>query len=117
MVRGRISVLPRSDAELPAAMPDSAPRYRLVIFDIIDNPQELREMICGATGMHPTDATQWLSRAPGGVSLPFDEVTVRRVLDGLYGFGVAAEAWRTDQFPDLSPPRSLHRGACLDEGL
>jgi hypothetical protein len=39
------------------------------------------------------------------------------VLDGLYGFGVAAEAWRTDQFPDLSPPRSIHRGACLDEGL
>src|SRR3954465_13200071 len=73
MVRGRISVLPRSDAELPAAMPDSAPRYRLVIFDAIDNPQELREMICGATGMHPTDAVQWLARAPGVWSLPFDE--------------------------------------------
>ena len=43
---------------------------------------------------------------------------VRKLLDGLYEFGVAAEAWRNDQFPDLSPPpRTVHRAACLDEGL
>jgi hypothetical protein len=88
-----------------------------VIFDTIDDPQELREMICGATGLHPTDAVQWLARAPGVWPQLLDEPTVRRVLDGLYEFGVAAEAWRSDQFPDLSPPRLVHRAACLDDGL
>jgi hypothetical protein len=98
-------------------MPDPAPRYRLVIFDTIDDPQELRETICGATGLHPTDAVQWLARAPGVWPQLLDEPTVRRVLDGLYESGVAAEAWRSDQFPDLSPPRLVHRAACLDDGL
>jgi hypothetical protein len=46
-----------------------------------------------------------------------EEPVVRELLDGLYEFGVAAEAWRSDQFPDLSPPRSVHRAACMDEGL
>jgi hypothetical protein len=30
---------------------------------------------------------------------------------------VAAEAWRLDQFPDLSPPRNVHDAACLAEGF
>jgi hypothetical protein len=98
-------------------MPDTSPLYRLVIFDSIDDPQELREMICGATGMHPTDVVQWLARAPGVWPRPLEEPVVRKLLDGLYEFGVAAEAWRNDQFPDLSPPRTVHRAACLDEGL
>jgi hypothetical protein len=98
-------------------MSDTTPRYRLVIFDDIDDPQELRGMICDATGMHSTDVVQWLARAPGVWPQPLDEPTVRKLLDGLYDFGVAAEAWRTDQFPDLNPPRTFHRAACLDEGL
>jgi len=98
-------------------MPETASRYRLVIFDAIDDPQELREMICQSTEMHPTDVVQWLARAPGVWPQPLDESTVRRLLDGLYDAGVAAEAWRADQLPDLSPPRTVHRAACLDEGL
>jgi hypothetical protein len=98
-------------------MPDSTPRYRMVIFDAIDEPLKLREMICGVTGMHPTDVVQWLARAPGVWPQLLDEGTVRKLLDGLYEHRVAAEAWRSDQFPDLSPPRSVHRAACLDEGL
>ena len=105
------------DAEFMPAMPETAPRYRLVIFDAIDDPQELREMICRLTGMHPTDVVQWLARRPGVWPHPLDEPTVRGLLDGLYEAGVAAEAWRADQFPDLSPPRTVHRAACLDEGL
>jgi hypothetical protein len=98
-------------------MPSSAPTYRLVIFDAIDNPQELREMIRDATGMHPTDIVQWLARAPGVWPYPVEEPVVRKLLDGLYEFGVAAEAWRSDQFPDLGAPRTIHRAASLDEGL
>ena len=30
---------------------------------------------------------------------------------------MAAEAWRADQFPDLSPARTIHDAACLDGGL
>src|SRR5271157_6100498 len=84
-------------------MPNSAPRYRLVIFE--------------ATGMHPTDVVQWLARAPGVWPQPLDEPMVRKLLAGLYEYKVAAEAWRADQFPDLSPPRTVHRAACLDQGL
>ena len=82
-------------------MPNSAPRYRLVIFDAIDQPQALRPMICEATGMHPTDVVQWLA-PPGVWPQMVDEPTVRKLLDGLYEHKVAAEAWRADQFPELS---------------
>jgi len=67
--------------------------------------------------MHPTDAVQWLARAPGTWPQPLDEPTVRALLDGFYEAGIAAEAWRTDSFPDLSPPRTIHRAACMKEGF
>ena len=69
------------------------------------------------TGMHPTDAVQWLARAPGTWPQPLEETTVRELLDGFYEAGIAAEAWRTDLFPDLSPPRTIHRAACMKEGF
>jgi hypothetical protein len=92
-------------------------RYRLVIFQAIDEPQELRELFCRVTGMHPTDAVQWLARAPGTWPQPLEEPEVRKLLDGLYDLRIAAEAWRVDQFPELSPTRSVHRAACLAEGF
>ena len=98
-------------------MPNTPKRYRLVIFDAIDDPQELRELVCGVTGMHPTDAVQWLARAPGVWPQPLEEPEVRKLLDGLYEAGVAAEAWRADQFPELSPARTVHRAACLNDGF
>ncbi len=42
---------------------------------------------------------------------------MRKLLDGLYDAGVAAEAWRADQFPELSPARTVHRAACLSDGF
>ena len=98
-------------------MPATPTRYRLVIFDAIENPLKVREIFCGVTGMHPTDAVQWLARAPGLWPHPFDEPEVRKLLDGLYEAGIAAEAWRADQFPELSPARTVHRAACLSEGF
>ena len=98
-------------------MPNTPKRYRLVIFDAIDDPQALRELICDVTGMHPTDAVQWLARAPGVWPKHLEEVDVRKLLDGLYEAGVAAEAWRADQFPELSPARTVHRAACLSDGF
>jgi hypothetical protein len=92
-------------------------RYRLVIFQAINEPQELRELVCRVTGMHPTDAVQWLARAPGTWPQPLGETEVRQLLDGLYESGIAAEAWRSDQFPELSPARTVHRAACLAEGF
>ncbi|QEH33182.1 hypothetical protein OJF2_16790 [Aquisphaera giovannonii] len=98
-------------------MPDSPALYRLVIFDAIDDPLALRDAISGITGLHPTDAVQWLARAPGVWPHPLDEATVRRILDALYEARVAAEARRADQFPELGPARTIHRAACLDDGL
>jgi hypothetical protein len=92
-------------------------QYRLVIFDAIDEPQELRELVCRVTRVHATDAVQWLARAPGTWPQPLAEHEVRKLLDGLYEARIAAEAWRTDQFPDLSPARTVHRAACLPEGF
>jgi hypothetical protein len=98
-------------------MATTTPQYRLVIFDAIDEPAELRDMVCRATGMHPTDVVQWLARAPGTWPQPLEETTIRELLDGFYEAGIAAEAWRTDLFPDLSPPRTIHRAACMKEGF
>ena len=98
-------------------MPTTPTRYRLVIFDSIDDPQTLRDLVCRVTGMHPTDAVQWLARAPGLWPQSLEEAEVRKLLDGLYEAQIAAEAWRSDRFPDLSPARTVHRAACLKEGF
>jgi hypothetical protein len=98
-------------------MPRTPAQYRLVIFDSVDDPQELREAAARATGLNPTDAVQWLARAPGTWPQPLEETQTRAFLDVLYEAQIAAEAWRTDQFPELSPVRTVHRVACLDAGL
>jgi hypothetical protein len=92
-------------------------RYRLVIFDPIEEPQEVRDLFCRVTGIHPTDAMQWIVRAPGVWPRPLEEAEVRRILDGLYDLRVPAEAWRSDLFPELSPARTVHRAACLADGF
>jgi hypothetical protein len=98
-------------------MPTKPAQYRLVIFEAIDEFEAPRELFCRVLGMHPTDVMQWLARAPGVWPQPLEEATVRQLLDGLYDAQIAAEAWRSDQFPELSPARTVHRCACLDEGL
>lgn len=100
-------------------MSSSAPSYRLVIFDEIDEPvqKDARDLFCKVTGIHPTDAVQWLARTPGTWPHPLDEAATRLLLDGLYELAIAAEAWLVDRFPNLGTPRSIHRAACLDEGL
>ena len=98
-------------------MPESAPRYRLVIFDAIDVPQELRRIDLRGDGNAPDRRGAVAGPRPGVWPQLLDEATVRRMLDGLYEHKVAAEAWRTDQFPDLSPSRTIHRAACLGDGL
>jgi hypothetical protein len=98
-------------------MPTTPARYRLVIFEAIEEPQPVRDLVCRVTGMHPTDATVWLARAPGTWPKPLEETEVRKLLDGLYDLGIAAEAWRTDLFPELSPARTVHRAACMPEGF
>ena len=64
-------------------MPKTPPLYRLVIFEPIAEPAELRDLVCRVTGMHPTDAVQWLARAPGTWPQPLDETTVRELLGWL----------------------------------
>ncbi len=95
------------------------PLYRLVVFDEVDADDRpaVRDLFCRVTGMHPTDATLWIARTPGVWPRPLPEDQTRALLDGLYDLKVAAEARRTDQFPDLSPARTIHDAACLDGGL
>ncbi|MFO0958325.1 MAG: hypothetical protein U0800_13000 [Isosphaeraceae bacterium] len=100
---------------MPTVPPD--PTYRLVIFHAPDDPRAVRELLCAVTGDHPTDAAQWVARAPGIWARPLAEGEVRELLDGLYKLGVAAEARRIDTLPNLSPPRTIHEAACLPEGL
>ncbi len=92
-------------------------RYRLVIFEPIAEPQEVRDLFCRVIGIHPTDAMQWLARAPGAWPKPLEEAEVRQLLDGLFDLKIAAEAWRSDLFPELGPARTVHRAACLAEGF
>lgn len=95
--------------------PDNS--YRLVIFDAPDDPGAMRELLRGVTGIHPADASRWVAKSPGIWSHPLAEGEVRELLDGLYDLGVAAEAWRADLLPNLSPARAVHEVACLPEGF
>lgn len=95
----------------------SEPVYRLVLFEPPGDPEAARDLLRDRAGMHPTDAMQWIARAPGVLPRPLDEATVRALLDGLYELGIPAEAWRADAIPNLSPPRPVHKAACRPEGF
>ncbi len=92
-------------------------RYRLVIFDELDDPHKVRDLFCKLTGLHPTDAMQMVARMPGIWPKILDEGQTRRLLEGLFELEVAGEAWRVDAFPDLGRPRTIHEGACLEGGF
>ena len=92
-------------------------QYRLVVFDELDDPHKVRDLFSQVTGAHPTDSMQWVARVPGVWPKLLDEGQTRRLLDGLYELEVAAEAWRTDAFPDISRPRTIHEAACIDGGF
>jgi hypothetical protein len=98
-------------------MSTTTARYRLVIFEPIAEPHAVRDLLCEVLGVHPTDAMQWIARLPGTWPKILEEQDVRRLLDELYTMGIPAEAWRSDLFPELSPARTVHRAACLDEGF
>ena len=68
-------------------------------------------------GLHPTEAMQWVKRAPGILPWPLAEGEVRELLDALFEQGIAAEARRIDTVPKLSPTRSVHRAAIQADGL
>jgi hypothetical protein len=59
--------------------------YRLVIFEEPDDPLAVRDLLCGVTGIHPTDAMQWVARTPGIWPRPLAEGETRELLDGLAG--------------------------------
>ena len=98
-------------------MPGTENAYRLVLFDVPDDPLAVRDLLGRVAGVHPTDAMQWIARAPGILPRPLAEPEVRALLDGLYELGIAAEAWRADALPVLAPARSIHDAACLDDGF
>lgn len=100
---------------VPQKPPDNT--YRLVLFDPIENPPPVRDLICGVTGLHPTDAMQWIARAPGVVRHPLAEGEIRELLDGLFDLGVPAEAWRIDAIPNLVPPRVVHALVLKTDGF
>src|SRR3954454_4905214 len=91
--------------------------YRLVVFAEPDDPQEVRDLICGVTGIHPTDAMQWVGRSPGIWPQRRPRGEVRERPDGRLHLGVAGEAWRVDRLPDLRAPRTVNKAACLPDGL
>src|SRR5262249_10851143 len=107
----------RPPGESAPIMSATTARYRLVIFEAIAEPQPVPDLFCRGSGMHATDGMQWIARAPGTWPKPLEEREVRQLLDGLYELGIAAEAWRSDLFPELSPARTVHRAACLDDGF
>ena len=98
-------------------MSHSDVQYRLVVFDELGDPLKVRDLFSEVTGAHPTDAMQWVAKVPGVWPKMLREKETRRLLDGLYELEVAAEAWRSDAFPDISRPRTIHEASCLDGGF
>ncbi len=98
-------------------MPTPNESYLLVVFDAIDDPDAVRDVLSRATKMHPTDAMHWVARMPGIGPRPLDKGQIKEVLDALYDLGVAAEARLPAAVPALHPVRNVHDVACLPEGL
>ena len=67
--------------------------------------------------MHPTDVVQWLARARASGPSRWTSRWFASCSTGSTNSGWRPRPGRADQFPDLSPPRTVHRAACLDEGL
>ena len=91
--------------------------YRLVLFAPPGDPTAVRDLLCKVTGIHPTDAMRWVARSPGIWPRPLSEREARALLDGLYDLQVPAEAHRADLLPNLAPPRTIHKCACLPDGF
>ena len=91
--------------------------YRLVLFDAPEDPQAVRDLLCRVTGIHPTDAMQWVARSPGIWPWPLSKEQAGELLDGLFELEVPAEARLVDAIPNLAPPRTIHAAACLPEGF
>jgi hypothetical protein len=100
-----------------AAMSQTDVRYRLVVFDDLEDAHKVRDLFRRVTGAHPTDVMQHVARLPGVWPKLLDEAQVRSLLDGLFELELAAEAWRVDAFPDLNKPRTIHEAACIDGGF
>ena len=100
-------------------MPDrpTTNSYRLVVFDEVEDPDSVRELLCRTTGIHATDANRWVSRMPGigERSLTLEEV--KNLLNGLYELGMAAEARTAEAIPVIWPVRTVHTLACVPEGF
>ena len=99
------------------------PLYRLVVFDEVDADDRtaVRDLFCRVTGMHPTDATQWIARTPGVWPRPLPEdqlAPARRPLRppgggrGVAGRPVPRPQPRTDD-----PRRRLPRRGLRIKGL
>ena len=95
----------------------SEPQYRLMVFDSIEEPKVTRDLFCKVTEITSSDALIWLAKAPGPWPRTLSAAQTKQLLDGLYDLGIAAEAWRVDRFPELSPARTIHDAACLPEGF
>ena len=50
---------------MASAKAKGEPRYRLVVFDEVDEPAAGRDLFCRVTGMHPTEAMLWVAKVPG----------------------------------------------------
>lgn len=98
-------------------MPNPDDGYRLVLFTAPEDPQAVRDLLCRVTGIHPTDAMRWVARSPGIWPRPLSAAEARALLDGLYELRVPAEAHRADLLPNLGPPRTVHKVACLPDGF
>lgn len=98
-------------------MAAASDQYLLVVFDEVEDQEAVRALLCRVTGLHPTDATQWIARMPCVGARPLKKAEIQEILDGLYDLGIAAEARVPSSIPSFTPVRNAHEVACMPEGL
>jgi len=81
-------------------MAKSVPLYRLVVFEEVDDPQGNPRPVLqgGRASTRPTPCSGWRG-CRGSGPRPLSETETRSLLDGLYEYGVPAEAWRNRPVP------------------
>src|SRR6266550_3223138 len=91
-------------------------KFRVVVYAVPDNPQELGEVLVRVLGLHATDALVLARTAPGPLRDDLPRDAAERLAAEISQIGVRAEAVPTGDVPEFKNVVVVHHARCLDTG-
>src|SRR6516162_7187469 len=95
----------------------SAPNFRVVVFAVPGDPQELAQVLTEVMGSHPTDAMVHARSAPGILPDLLSRDQADKLASAIEKIGVRAGVVRAEEIPDIHHGEAVHHCKCTAEGL